>query len=141
MAIYDNVLQEAGIGDLQCNMEELMESFTFDYVSRLPEQQIKEFVESDYAQTMLEAGKFKKNTLVRLSKTDDLSRRITMAAMQLAKDNNDPLFDKLALNRVKERQLLDAINQKYESKATRVAKVGQMEWVKTSKMPLGFAKK
>ena len=57
-----------------------------------------------------------------------------MAAMQLAKDHNDPLWDKLAVNRVRERDLLSKITTKYGAKAQRVAKMGQKEYLKHNKI-------
>ena len=44
--------------------------------------------------------------MVRLSRQDDMARRVKIAAYQLAKDKKDPLWTKLVLNRVKERQLI-----------------------------------
>lgn len=134
---YQTALEES-ISDE--TIEELTEAFLCDEVMRLPDALYEEFINSDGLEALAEAGKFKKNTLVRLNRQDDLSRRITMAAQQLAKEANDPLFDKLHLNRVKERELLNKINQKYANKAGRAAKIAQRNYVKT-KLPLGFADK
>ena len=60
-----------------------------------------------------------------------------MACLVLAKRNKDPLWTKLSLNRVKEKQLLGKIKQKYSSKGTKLAKTGQKEYLK-QKMPAGF---
>ena len=71
-----------------------------------------------------------RKTLVRLNKNDDISRRTTMAALQIAKQKNDSLFNKLVKNRIMERKLLTAIKKKYGSVAQRAAIKGQREYIK-----------
>lgn len=122
------------------NKSELLESYIYDEISKLGQETIQEFVHSQQAQAMVEAGIIGKKTLVKLSKVDDLERRIGMAALQLAKDKSDPLFDKLVKVRVKEKELLDQINNKYINKATQVAKIGQKDYLK-NKIPVGFMRK
>lgn len=117
-----------------------LEACIFDEVSMLPQERREEFLRSDACKTLEEAGILKNKTIVRLSKTDDLERRISMAAIQLSKENNDPLFEKLTKNRIKERELLDKINQKYANKATKVAKMGQKEYLK-NRLPVAFMRK
>lgn len=111
------------------NPEELLESFIAYELSKLDDSQLKSFVESEECQAMLEKKMITRKTLVRLSKNDDLARRKKMAAYQLAKEKNDPLWDKLVAVRVKERALIDKIVAKYGSKAERAAKVGQKEYL------------
>lgn len=122
------------------NPNELLESYIYDELSRLPDDKKKEFLASEDAKALEEAGIISRKTLVRLSKEDDLSRRLKMAALQLAKDNDDVLFDQLTKNRIKERQLLDKITAKYSMKATKVAKMGQKAYLK-QKLPLAFFRK
>lgn len=124
------------------NMDELIESFLVDDLSRLNEAQIAEFCAPGGAgEALVEAGKMSKKTVVRLSKADDLKRRSMMAAMQRAKEKGDPLFDKLALNRVKEKDLLDAIYNKYKMIAEKDAKAAQKEYITTmKKVPGSFMK-
>ena len=113
---------------------ELQEAYIYDELSRLSDEKRKEFLESEQCKSMQEAGLIGRKTLVRLSKSDDMERRITMAAMQLAKDHNDVLWDKLAANRVRERDLLNKITTKYGAKAQRIARMGQKEYLKTNKI-------
>lgn len=122
------------------NQEELLESYIYDEISRLSDEKRQEFVNSQEAQGMLEAGLISRKTLVRLSKNDDLERRIGMAAIQLSKESDDALYDQLVKVRIKERELLDKINAKYANKATRVAKIGQKDYLK-NKMPVAFIRK
>lgn len=122
------------------NVNELLESYIYDELSRNSDEKRQEFVNSDQAQAMIEAGIIGRKTLVKLSKVDDLERRIGMAAIQLSKESNDALYDQLMKVRIKERELLEKINNKYANKATRVAKIGQKEYLK-NKMPVAFIRK
>ena len=119
------------------NPNELTEAFILDELAHLSDEKKEEFINSEEAKAMIEAGLISKKTLVRLSKTDDLNRRSTMAAFQMAKENDDPLWNMLVKNRIKERELKQKIVQKYSSKAARIAKTGQKEFLK-NKMPAFF---
>lgn len=124
-------------------LQEIQEAFIYDEISRLPEEDRKTFCESEEAQALVEAGVLKKPTLVRLSKMDDLTRRIGMASLQMAKNNNDPLWNQLVKNREKEKDLLSKIKNKYSSKATKTAKMGQKDYIKSKgiKIPITFIKR
>lgn len=122
------------------NPEALLESYIYDEISKLPDERQHEFARSEQAQAMMESGIISKKTLVRLSKADDLERRIGMAALQLAKDSDDMLFDQLMKVRMKEKELLDKINKKYAKKAIKAAKIGQKDYLK-GKIPVGFMRK
>ena len=110
----------------------LREQFVLDELSMLTDDQKQAFTESEECKAMLEKGIISRRTLVRLSKTDDLSRRMKMAAFQLAQEHKDPLWAQLVKNRVKERMLIKKIAQKYSSKSTMVAKQGQREYLKAA---------
>lgn len=100
------------------------------------EEAVKNFTESAEVQALVEARKMSKNTFVRLNKNDDLTRRSHLACLVLAKKNNDPLWKKLALNRVKERKLREAIYKKYGNKGAIVARKSQQIHIKQMrKMP------
>lgn len=129
-------------GDLNSSRR-LQEAFLVDDLSRLPSDVLKEFCESEEAQALVEANVLRKPTLVRLSKKDDLSRRIKIAAIEICKEENPTLWKKLADNRVKEKKLLNQIMTLYKSKAVKRAKEEQKEYIKTakkSKFPLSFKK-
>lgn len=85
-------------------------------------------------------GLIGKRTIVKLKKEDDLERRETMAAFELARDMADPLWDKLAANRVKERELISKIKAKYKNKATIIAMNTQKDYIKKIKSG-GFVSK
>jgi ribulose bisphosphate carboxylase small subunit len=100
------------------------------------EEALNNFMESGQLQKLDEARKMSKKTYVRLNKDDDLTRRAHLASIVIAKEKNDPLFHQLALNRVKERKLRNAIFKKYGNKAGLVAKRSQKQHIKAMrKMP------
>lgn len=132
----ENMELESNIVD----QDQLMETYIYDELSRLSDEKRKEFIQSEACQTMINEGLVSRRTIVRLSKNDDLERRITMAAMAIAKQKNDPLYYKLAKNRVKERELLGKIRTKYGSKGERVAKVGQKKFLKGKIIPNTFVR-
>lgn len=110
-------------------------------VSQLPQEKIEEFcAPGGVGETLVAEGKLSKKTIVRLSKKDDLSKRKKMAALNLAKQNGDPLWDKLALNRVKERELIAKIMAKYGNKAQKVAVQSQKDFLKGAHLPKSFMK-
>lgn len=138
---YDESVQENVNTDSisEEGMEALIEAFMYDDIARRPDGLREEAIESAEFQSLLETGKFKRKTLVRLNRNDDLERRIGMASIQMAKEKNDPLYEKLKKNRLKERELLNAIDKKYSHQALRVAKAAQVSFIK-QKPKTGFIK-
>ena len=117
----------------------LNEQFLIEECSRFTEAELQEFLESDLCEQLVTEGKMRKNTIVWLSGRADLDRRTKMTALQMAKDNNDPLWEKLKKNRIKERQLISKIMQKYSRKAHKTAKSSQKDWIR-NRMPANFGK-
>jgi hypothetical protein len=115
------------------DMTALVEKFLYDDISRGSDEQIKEFCASPEAQALLEKGVFKKPTLMRLGKADDLKRREKLTAFELAKQNNDPLWKKLKDNRKKEKSLIAKIMAKYGNKANKISKIAQKDYIKAAK--------
>lgn len=129
---------EEGVNSIADEVENAMQDSTLEAMSLFAggEEALKEFCESESGQALLEARKLGKKTYVRIGKTDDLKRRTNLASLILAREHKDPLFNKLALNRVKERKLRNAIYQKYGNKAARIAKMSQVKHQKVMrKMP------
>ena len=85
--------------------------------------------ENTEVQTFMEAFPLgagaKKRTFVNLSRKDDMKRRASIAAISIAKHKNDPLFEKWARYRVKERQYRKLIFKKYSKQAYKVARRSQ----------------
>lgn len=146
MALFDNFFNEDFNFDDEIDLDEelkdpdaYMESLIVDYVSRLPEEMIHEFCEEGgVGEALAEAGKMSKKTIVKLNKQADLNRRQMMAAIQLAHEKGDILAKKLTENRIKEKQLLDAIDSKYGAQALRIAKKGQHEFLHGGKERKGI---
>lgn len=67
---------------------------------------------------LYEAGLLSERSIVRLDKDAHRNRAVKKAALQLARDNNDPLYRKLKWVTRKKKQLTDAIFSKYGTKAT-----------------------
>lgn len=128
MGIYSNTY--ANDDNAVQDMKALTEAYIYDELAGQSDSVKKAFLESEECAVMEAKGLIGKKTLVKLSKNDDINRRTTMAAMQLAKEKKDPLWDKLVKNRIKERQLLTAIRKKYGAKAERAARVGQRDYLK-----------
>ena len=117
----------------------LFEQFLIDAVSQMTDEEREEFLESELCESLLEAGKMRKNTIVFLSGKDDIARRTKMSALTLAKQHKDPLFEKLRVNRVKERQILSQIMKKYGNKGKKIAKKSQKDWIR-NRMPKNFGR-
>lgn len=111
----------------------LMELYLVDDVLRGTSEEIKEFCESTEAQVLVEKQVLNKSTLHRLSKADDLKRRTKIAAYMLAKANNDPNFTKLVKYQKLKKQYSNAILKKYATKAARIAKLNQKEYIKNAR--------
>lgn len=130
MGVYGPSNGELNLDATLQNPSTLIEAFCYDDILRMPEDQRKAFIESGEAQALVEKGMIGRKTLVKLSKSDDIERRIGMAAIQMAKEKNDPIYDQLIKNRIKERELLGKINNKYSNQALRVAKASQRDYLK-----------
>ena len=129
MGLYTDTkaLAEANEIEMNLNLDELCEAFFYDDHYSDSDEEKKALFEN--ADVLMEAKKISRKTIVRLNKNDDLTRRTGMAALQLAKDNNDTLWKKLVKNRIMERKLLAAIRKKYANKAQLAARKGQRAYV------------
>lgn len=129
MGLYTNerLSQDLRETQVSLNMDELQEAFFYDDHYADSDSKKRELLEE--ADVLMEAKKISRRTIVKLNKNDDLTRRTGMAALQLAKDNHDTLWNKLVKNRIQERKLLAAIKKKYANKAQIVARQGQRMYV------------
>lgn len=125
---HDNLLTEDFSNEI--NMDELVEMYFIDDISRMSSKQIKEFCESEQAKALQEKAVLTKPTMMRLSKQDDETRRIKLACYQLAKEANDPNFAKMVKYRDLWKKYRAIVFQKYANKATRIARVSQREYLK-----------
>lgn len=130
MGFFSNNYSDNGTCDIQ-DMQTFEEACMIMELASMPADERQAVFESEGYQILEEKGLIGKKTRVSLSKNDDLERREMMAALQLAREAGDSLFDKLALNRVKEKELLSKIRVKYQGKAKRAAAIGQKDYLKT----------
>lgn len=114
------------------NENELIENMLVEMVSRFDDETRKAYMESDEFQNLLEAGVVGRRSIVRISKNDDLTRRIHLAAIQAAKEAGDADWEALRKNRVKERELLNRIYKKYVAKVRGDAVRSQRRLIKLS---------
>lgn len=119
------------------NPYELAEAMILDELSFLTDEEKEQFAVSETCTELINEGLLKRQSVVRLTKNDDLSRRTKLAAFNLAKDRDDPLWAMLVKNRVRERALIGKIMQKYKSQAERVARQSQKTYIK-GKLPLSM---
>ena len=126
---------EEGIEMLADEVEKAMTTSALESVTFFKggDDALNTFMEASNLETLLEARKISKRTIIRLGKVDDFQRRKHLASLVLAKNANDPLFTKLARNRIMERKLRAQISKKYEAKATKVAKISQKKHIKAMK--------
>ena len=111
----------------------ILELFTLDDVMRGTSEEIHKFCESEEAQILVEKQVLNKASLYRLSKKDDLTRRIKLISYQLAKNAKDPLWSKLVKYQKLKKEFAQKILTKYGRKAERIAKIAQRSYLKKSK--------
>lgn len=135
--IYDNIIKENSItlDEELKNPNALLECFVIDEVSRMNDADRKAFLESENAEFLVTEGIIGKRTIMKLSKQDELFRRKKVAALQIAREKGDKLYDKVLKFRGLEKQAFALIMKKYGMQAERVAKISQKEYLK--KIPIG----
>ena len=115
------------------DLQTAVENFAYDDLQRMSSKAIKEFVQSDHCQALVERAVLKKPTVMRLSKADDEKRRIKLICYQLARENHDPNWDKCVKYRGLWKKYRAAIFDKYGKKAARLAVVAQKEYIKQAR--------
>jgi hypothetical protein len=94
-------------------------------------EEFEQFLESDVAKAMFDKGIITEaNSVVVLSKLDDLSRRTKSAAIYLAQQKNDPLWKQWKKHKEKEKSLEEKMEAKYGTLASRAAVKAQKEYIK-----------
>jgi hypothetical protein len=114
------------------NSNEILEAYFVDDIIRLPEEDIKSFCESEEAKILVEKAVLSKPTMMRLDKKSDAVRRTKLIAYQLAKQNNDPNWAKLVKYQKLRKECIQKIMDKYGTKASKIAKVAQKNYIKTA---------
>ena len=124
----EEVMQQSadGIQDTAAYMENCI----FDMASSLTDEERKSFMESQNFQDLINEGVIGKRTIVRLSKIDDLSRRIKLAVYQKAKEDGDPNYKKLKKILALRHALNSKLMQKYAPRGRRYAVKAQRNLIK-----------
>lgn len=133
MFLTENTNRNILGSELEDSVNAVTESMIYADLVQLPQEEIKEFCESAEAQALMEKAVLNKKTLVRLSKKDDLARRVKQAAYQIAREKKDPLWVKLVKTQMMKRKLVAAIMKKYQNPALRLARASQVEYIKAAK--------
>jgi hypothetical protein len=110
----------------------LIEAFIYDTITSQGEELTKQFLESEECKALEEAGVLGKKTIVRMTKVDDLSRRIKLAALQKAKEDRDPNYLMLKKVIAKKKDLSSKIMSKYASRVKNDAIKSQRALMKIS---------
>lgn len=141
--INANAQNTVSIAESFADPNAILEMIIVDEVSQLPKEKIDEFCAAGgVGEQLVQEGKLRRNTLVKLNKEDDLTRRTKMMALQLAKENNDREWVLLKKNRIKERELIAKIMKKRGREGAKLAREGQREWLHGPKpvLPKSFQK-
>lgn len=134
MAFFANyespIIESEEIIDEEFDMDAYNETCLFMELASLPYEDRKAIAESEEAAILEAKGMIGRKTLIRLNKNDDVTRRTSAAAYQMAKDANDPLWKKLMFHMEKKNEYKEKILKKYNAKAIRVAKKSQKDYLK-----------
>lgn len=122
------------------NVDEYLQECVFIEFSQLPDDKLKQFLESAECRELQEAGIIGKHTMVRLSKADDLTRRVKMAAIQIGKDKQDRLFKLWDKGTQMAKDAEEQMLQKYNMMASKLARVGQKDYLKTHKITAAYSR-
>ena len=114
------------------NSREILEAYFIDDIIRMPSDDIKTFCESEEAKILVEKAVLSKPTMMRLDKKSDELRRTKLIAYQLAKNANDPNWVKLVKYQKLRKECIQKIMDKYGTKAAKIAKVAQKNYIKTA---------
>lgn len=130
--ISDALFECTKLSSQEDNERNFREAVIWDELMRaMPiKEEMEQFLKSDTAQALFEAGYLTEaNSVVVLSKMDDLTRRTKMAAIELAKIKNDPLYLQYQKHKAKERAIEAKLAEKYGALAERKAKKAQKEYL------------
>lgn len=122
------------------NPQVLEELFLVDeLVNTLSQEELQEFVESAECQALIESGAVSQQSVMYLSKMDDLTRRTYVAAIQMSRSAKDSLYKELEKAMKKREDVLGKIYKKYGIQARKDAKSAQREFIK--KVPNRFKRR
>lgn len=128
--------QCAGIVD----QDALLENMLIDQMNRMTDEEFQAYTESADFQNLVEAGVLGRRSVVKMTRKDDLNRRIHLASIQMAREQGDADWEALRKNRVNERRLLKKIYTKYANRVRRDAMQSQKRLIKLTPDAFNFNK-
>lgn len=134
MGFYtDMILNEDTMDDIlddeDFDYDALDEACAISMLSRLPDDELKSFIESEECEELINEGKISKKMVVKLNKGSDLTRRQTLAAYQIAKDKNDIDWQRFIKFKSLANQHKHRILEKYARKSETIAKKSQRNYI------------
>lgn len=115
------------------NPHQFRDAILFEHLSSLPTEKIKEFVSSQEAKFMLSKGHISPDVIDRLNehvaKGNNNAFKLTVCHM--AKESNDPLWEQLVACRLQERNIMNAIVEKYAEEADPISKTAHQAFVES----------
>lgn len=126
----------AGIVD----QDALLENMLIDQMNRMTDEEFSAYTESADFQNLVEAGVLGRRSVVKMTRKDDLNRRIHLASIQMAREQGDADWEALRKNRVNERRLLKKIYTKYANRVRRDAMQSQKRLIKLTPDAFNFNK-
>ena len=120
---YEPVVESHGAGIV--DQDALLENMLIDQMNRMTDEEFSAYTESADFQNLVEAGVLGRRSVVKMTRKDDLNRRIHLASIQMAREQGDADWEALRKNRVNERRLLKKIYTKYANRVRRDAMQSQ----------------
>ena len=120
---------EEGSQDIQ-DYDMLLENLIYDMAATMSDDERQAFMESDTFQNVVNEGGISKRTVVRMNKLDDLTRRIAVAAFQMAKQDNDPNYKALKKLIAKKQAIKSKILKKYATRVKPAVMKAQTQLIK-----------
>lgn len=135
---HEPVVESKGAGIV--DQDALLENMLIDQMNRMTDEEFQAYTESADFQNLVEAGVLGRRSVVKMTRKDDLNRRIHLASIQMAREQGDADWEALRKNRVNERRLLKKIYTKYSNRVRRDAMQSQKRLIKLTPDAFNFNK-
>ena len=135
---HEPVVESQGAGIV--DQDALLENMLIDQMNRMTDEEFQAYTESSDFQNLVEAGVLGRRSVVKMTRKDDLNRRIHLASIQMAREQGDADWEALRKNRVNERRLLKKIYTKYSNRVRRDAMQSQKRLIKLTPDAFNFNK-
>lgn len=135
---HEPVVESQGAGIV--DQDALLENMLIDQMNHMTDEEFQAYTESADFQNLVEAGVLGRRSVVKMTRKDDLNRRIHLASIQMAREQGDADWEALRKNRVNERRLLKKIYTKYSNRVRRDAMQSQKRLIKLTPDAFNFNK-